>query len=179
MIYVVDWIQNRRKDGWTELWVSCSRTGDIEMRSFQRDSIRTIPKCVAKIHFSEIRSKKFSIWNSLRWDGFLTQTDHVYQHRKAKTQNYQKMNFCNTLHWYLKRLSKFRDPYSLHFRKQLTQSLGRQFASFCDDQIKEPFVHFTHPTFSFDSNSSLALAFKERKFYSTHSSVFWQICLKN
>ena len=58
--------------GWTELWVRLSREWDAEFRSFQRDSIRFVPKCVAKIHFFVIRSKKFSILNFLRRAAFLT-----------------------------------------------------------------------------------------------------------
>ena len=105
-------------------------------------SFRSMPE---KFIFSIFDLNKSQSWISCAEMLFSLKADCVYHHRKTKTQNYQKMNFSGTLHRYLKPLSNFQDRYSLHLREQLTQNSGRQFTSFCDDQIKETFVHFAHP----------------------------------
>ncbi len=77
----------------TKLWVSLSSTWDIGFRSFQRDSICFVPKCVAKIHFFDIRSKKFSIWNFLRCAAFLNPNGSRLAPQKDQNSKLSKNEF--------------------------------------------------------------------------------------
>ena len=107
--------------GWTELWVRLSREWDAEFRSFQRDSIRFVPKCVAKIHFFVIRSKKFSILNFLRRVAFLTPNGSRLAPQKDQNSKLSKNEFLRQTSWVSEALLKFsgsllasssRKPYS-------------------------------------------------------------------
>ena len=78
---------------WTKLWLRLSRTPGKLLTWFQKDSICIDLKFRRKIHFFEIRTKKISILNSLRWDAFLTQSRSCLPAQKDQNSKSSKTEF--------------------------------------------------------------------------------------
>ena len=77
---------------------------------------------------------------------FLWFTEHIFEAKKTKIENYRKMNFSGKLWPFPVTLKKSGHPSCLQFFGSVLQSSGRQFTSFCDDKIEGHFVRFAQPT---------------------------------